>query len=249
MDRKDPIRLNKEPLIEAVWEIRFISEKPSFADLLPGLIFKELPNKYPNIVRLPAADFPAPILEQDPNLKYAPKIRMEDANHSVQIGEHVVSLSCSRPYSGWEKFSTDIRTLIDVVSNTKLIARLERCSLKYIDLIDLSETPSLKCLNVKLKLGAQDIDIQPLQLRTEIKENGLTHTIQIVSPAEVTLPGESKRLRGVIVDIDTIKFIKESESWDKVNDFLDLAHSASKSIFFNILKAETIEKLKPEYEE
>jgi len=44
MGDKIPIRLGKQPLIEAVWEVRFTSEKQSVADLLPGLIFKGLPD-------------------------------------------------------------------------------------------------------------------------------------------------------------------------------------------------------------
>lgn len=100
MDTKIPIRLKKEPLLEAVWEIRFSWTKPFVADLLPGLLFKALPKKYNNTVRLPAADIPAPIVERDPNLRYVPKIRLENGNQSIQVGEHVASLSCRRLYSG-----------------------------------------------------------------------------------------------------------------------------------------------------
>ena len=69
MKKKMPVRLKKEPLIEAVWETRFTSEKQNVADLLPGLIYQAIPGRYQNIVRLPVADIPAPIAEQDPNLR------------------------------------------------------------------------------------------------------------------------------------------------------------------------------------
>ncbi len=104
MHSRIPVRLRKEPLFEAVWEIRFTGTKAGVADLLPGLIFKELSHKYSNIVKLPAANIPDPIVESDPKLKYVPKIRIENANQAVQIGEHAVSLSCRRPYSGWPAF-------------------------------------------------------------------------------------------------------------------------------------------------
>ncbi|HAF49802.1 MAG TPA: hypothetical protein DCL04_01655, partial [Synergistaceae bacterium] len=51
------------------------------------------------------------MVEHDPNLRYAPKIRLENDNQVVQIGEHVISLNCRRPYSGWTQFSADIREL------------------------------------------------------------------------------------------------------------------------------------------
>jgi hypothetical protein len=103
---KIPVSLKKEPLLEAIWEIRFSSDKPSVAELLPGMLFSSnsLPQKYGNIVRLPAADIPAAITEQDQSLRYVPKIRLENGNQAVQIGEHVVSLNCRRPYSGWSIF-------------------------------------------------------------------------------------------------------------------------------------------------
>lgn len=250
MDNKIPVRLKKEPLLEVVWEIRFTSTKKAVADLLPGLIYKALPDKYPNIVRLPVADIPAPIAEQDPNLRYLPKIRLEGGNHAVQIGEHMVSLSCRRPYSGWENFSKDVRSLIAIVHDTGLIDQLERFSLKYIDLIQLKQPPDLRCLNIDLKLSGHQIDTQPVQLRTEIREDGLIHIIQIVSPAEASLPGDTERLKGVLLDIDTISSIsKKNGYWDEVESRRDKAHLASKRIFFNLLTAGTIEELEPEYEE
>lgn len=248
MDNKIPVRLKKEPLLEAIWEIRFSGAKSSAADLLPGMLFKALPGRYGNIVRLPVADIPALIVEHDRNLRYAPKIRLENGNQAIQIGEHVVSLSCRRPYSGWNQFSADIRDLAKAVQDTNLIETLERFSLKYIDLIELEQPLGLNCLNLALKLGEHEISTKPVQLRTEIKGNGLVHIVQIVSPSEVTLPGTEGRLKGVLLDIDTIKPLVEQESWDSLDQRLDDVHAACKKMFFSLLTPETVDKLEPEYE-
>ena len=48
MDNKIPVSLKKEPLLEAIWEIRFSAAKSSIADLLPGMLFKALPGRYGN---------------------------------------------------------------------------------------------------------------------------------------------------------------------------------------------------------
>jgi len=249
LNNKIPVRLRKEPLIEAVWEVRFTSKKQNVADLLPGLIYQAIPGRYPNIVRLPVADIPAPIAERDPNLRYVPKIRLEGDNQAIQIGEHVISLSCRRPYSGWKGFSADIRNLIAVGRETGLINHLDRFSLKYIDLIQLVQPPDLSVLNIDLKLGGHPVDKQPVQLRTEIIEEGLIHIIQVVSPAEVSLSGDASSSEGVLLDIDTIASFKEDGSWGDVEKRLDMAHSASKKIFFDLLTAETIARLEPEYPE
>lgn len=249
MAEKMPLKLKREPLIEAVWEIRFASARQSVADLLPGIVFNTL-DKYRNIVRLPSADIPAPIVEQDPNLKYVPTIRLEGGNHAVQIGKHVVSLSCRRPYSGWKMFSPNIRELIGMLRNTKLIDQLERFSLRYINLIELDQPPRLSCLNLELKLGSYGIHTRPVQLRTELTENELTYIIHIMSPVEVSLLGEDEKRRGVLLDIDTIRQVKEKgETWTEVETHLDEVHLASKRMFFDLLTPETLVRLGPEYEE
>jgi len=249
MNARVPVRLKKEPLLEAVWEARFIGDNPAVGELLLGVIYRAMGDKYAQIERLPAADIPAPIVEQDPSLKYVPKIRLTGDNHAIQIGEHVISLSCRRPYSGWKSFSAEIRTLISVIRNTVLLGRLERFSLKYLDLIESDQPPDLVCLNVGLKLGGEEIHGRPVQLRTEIRENGLIHVVLIASPAEASIPGAPERLTGVLLDIDTICKLGENESWEKVEKCLDMAHMAAKQMFFRLLTSETIERLDPEYEE
>jgi uncharacterized protein (TIGR04255 family) len=136
---KIPVRLKKEPLIEAIWEIRFSPAKPLVAGLLPGILFESSPKKFDNVVKLSFPNLPDFAMEHDPNLRYIPRIRLEGGNLSVQVGNRVLSLSCRRPYCGWSKFSSEIRQLIKVVRKTELIDRLERFSLKYIDLIELQE--------------------------------------------------------------------------------------------------------------
>lgn len=248
MKNRIPVRLKKEPLLEAIWEIRFSGAKSPVADLLPGMLFKSFPGKYDTVAKLPVADIPAPVVANDPNLRYVPKIRLEGANQSVQIGDRVVSLSCHRPYSGWDRFSADIRELAEAVQKTELVNRLERFSLKYIDLIELEQPVGLAHLNLELKLGEYELAAKPVQLRTEIKEKDLIHIIQIISPAEVALPGTEGRLKGVLVDIDSIKPIADDESWDVLQQRLDDVHTACKKMFFSILKPETVGSLEPEYE-
>jgi uncharacterized protein (TIGR04255 family) len=247
MTQRIPVRLKREPLLEAVWEIRFQSSNLSVGDLLPGFIYKALSGRYPDIVRLPVADLPAPIVEQDISFKYAPRFRLAGTNQAIQVGGYSLSLSCRRPYSGWKTFSADILDLISVLKETGLIDHLERFSLKYLDLIELDQPPNLNCLNIELKVGSHEISTLPLNLRTEIQEGPLVHVVHILSPAEASLQGDSKKLAGVLLDIDTIRPIGERESWDVLGNDLDEAHSASKAIFFSLLTEKTLLKLEPQY--
>jgi len=248
MDSRIPVRLRKEPLFEAVWEIRFSGTRAGVADLLPGLIFRELSDKYSNIIKLPIASIPDSIVQSDPKLMYVPKIRLEHGNQAVQIGEHAVSLSCRRPYSGWPVFSADIRKLASTIFQTGLVKELDRFSLKYMDLISLNQTTGLDCLDLDIRLGNIAIGGRPVQLRSEIVEKDLIHIVQIVAPARVSLPGDENDMRGVLLDIDTIKMTSGGNSWEILSQNLDDVHLSCKKIFFSLLKPETIEKLDPEYE-
>jgi uncharacterized protein (TIGR04255 family) len=245
-DNKIPVRLKKEPLLEAVWEIRFRMAKPSVLDLLPGLIYNAQSGKYPRTVRLPAADIPSTVVDIDASLRCLPKIRLEGDNYAVQISECAVSLSCPRPYSGWELFSKEIRVLAELLRGTTLIEQLERFSLKYVDLVEVKQPPDLGCLNVEVRLGGYQIDTRPVHLRSEVREGGLIHIIQIVSPAHAILPSGEEPV-GVLLDIDTICPLDGNGSWEMLESHLEEVHSASKRMFFGLLTVETLRELEPEY--
>jgi len=246
--KKIPILLKKEPLIEAVWEIRFKKTNPSIAELLPGLIFKEMHQRYPGISRLPAADIPSAIIDRDSSLRYVPKIRLDGGTRAIQIGEYVLGLSCRRPYPGWDAFSADIRALVNLVQETGLITSLERFSLKFVNLIETNQPPKLDSLNVELRVGDKANDESPVLIRTEMRTKEFVHIIQIVSPAEVVLPDEQSSRSGVLLDIDTIAFLQGDNSWLEMNNLLDEGHLAAKNIFFELLSRDTINKMEPVYE-
>ena len=242
-----PTRLRNEPLVEAIWELRFASKQETLLAILPGILYSALGDKNTNIIKLPFSELPSQIAENDPNLKYTPKIRVEGDNQSIQIGDYVIALSCRKPYSGWKKFSSSIRKLIKIVKETGYIEGLERFSLRYIDIIALGQPPDIKCLNLNIKIGDYDIDAWPIKLRTEIREKELIHILQIASPAKVTLPGEPEGTIGVVIDIDTIRSLTEGESWKAVYDSLDKVHQSCKEVFFGLLTEDTLSKLEPEY--
>lgn len=252
MSKRIPIRLGKEPLLEAVWEIRFGQDGDlPVGEMLPGILFQALRDSYPTIVRLPAADIPRPIAEVNDALRYVPTVRLEgaaDSPFAIQVGERVVSLNNRRQYSGWADFSNRIRELARLLKSTGLLQNPERYSLKYVDLIELDSPPSLASFQVSLFVGGRDLGTQHVQLRTEIVEEPLVHILQIASPVEVVLGGKEQR-RGALVDIDTIHTIpRELDFWTTLENGLDAAHARSKHLFFDLLTPEAEQRLDPVYE-
>ena len=245
-DNMIPKKLRKEPLLEAVCELRFKSDKDAISDLLPGLIFQKLDDRFPKIEKLPASNLPSVVFKNDPNLRYIPTIKLTGEPYSIMIGEHVFSLSCTRPYVGWDKFSSMIIELLAILRQTSLITHPERISLKYIDILLATEGLTLDALNFELQVGGKRITTEPVQLRTEINGEEFTNTIQIGSPAQAAL-NAGQLFDGILIDIDTISRTMPSDFLLDPKDLLDRAHAISKSMFFNLLKPETIKRLEPEY--
>ncbi len=241
-----PKRLKKEPLLEAIWELRFTSDKGSVVELLPGIIYQAFQGEYAKIERLAVGSIPPLILQQDEILRYAPSVKLECSPYAIQVGEHVVSLSCRRPYTGWEQFKSKILDLCEKLQKTELITHPERFSLKYIDVIDIAAQPSLEPLNIKLTLGNRSIEKNSVQLRTENRDKDFIYIIQIVTDVHSSIAtGES--FDGLLCDIDTIYQKKDGDFWKDFLKNLDKAHDCSKDQFFSLLKESTIKLLEPEY--
>lgn len=244
-DKLIPKRLGKEPLVEAVCELRFKSDKDSISDLLPGLIFQKLRDKFPKIEKLPASNLPPVVLKNDPDLRYAPTVKLIGELYSIMLGEHICAVSSTRPYSGWDQFSTMITELLKILNDTSLITHPERISLKYIDILPNKDGFMLDALNLDIQIGDHHITTAPFQLRTEINDNEFLGVIQIASPAH-TILRTGERLSGILIDIDIISRSMPDDFWEKPKIFLDKAHIMGKSKFFDILKTETIRRLDPE---
>jgi len=246
-EKQIPKKLGKEPLIEAVCELRFKSDKDSISDLLPGLLFQNLGERFPKVEKLPAANVPSVILKNDPNFYYVPTIRLIGTEPcSIMLGEHVFSFSSTRPYMGWDRFLATVIELLEILKRTALITRPERISLKYIDILEKKEGFTLDALELNLQIGGNRITATPVQLRTELEMGEFNNIIQIASPAQAKL-NTGQQFDGILIDIDTLSKTIPSDFWSDQKDFLDRAHTIGKSMFFNLLKLETINMLEPEY--
>jgi uncharacterized protein (TIGR04255 family) len=241
-----PKRLNKEPLIEVIWQMQFEGD-PGVGDVLPGILFAELKKSRPTLQlrRLPTADIPAPIAQVDPNLRFSPKMLMEEPGESFiwQVGDRVITLNCRKPYVGWDRFKEAVITLTRIVEGCGLIPQPLRHSLRYIDLLKDELAADLSALRLAIKLGDHEI-LDRLQMRVELPDAEILHVVQIVTGAQANLVGE--QMAGSIIDLETLSL--EHGNWDLLRSQLDMMHDRSKELFFSqILTADTIPKLEPEY--
>lgn len=244
-----PKKLNKEPLLDAIFELRFQSLVPASV-VLPGFLFNELEGDKA-IESLPVAQIPKNIRDNDPNLKFQPLTRVDWGQFFLSISDFSISVGCKYPYPGWAALKPAITNVINVVEKSRLITAIERYSLKYIDLlpgVDLREKVSM--INLDVSLAGHKLVREPFHIRVEIPRDGFTNAVQVVSSAQATLnTGLVKE--GMIVDVDTWTTFKHIPMEALLKDFsnkLDLIHQTNKAVFFDCITRATLQTLEPIYE-
>lgn len=244
-----PKKLKKEPLIDAIFEVRFAGKMPASV-VLPGVFFSRLHGEK-NIENLPIAQIPKPMRDADPNLKFAAISRIDWDKFFVNVGDFSISVSCKYPYPGWDNFRSAIVEIVAILAESNIVEKVERYSLKYVDLFPASDDQQkVSMLNVKVSIAGHDLKKEPFQIRIEIPKDGLVHVVQLVSSANAVLHNGTKK-EGLIVDVDTLASLEGVPMQSLLDEFpakLDSIHAANKAMFFDCLLPETITSLEPSYE-
>ena len=244
-----PKRLRKEPLLDALFECRFVAHFP-VSSILPGILFSEFEGEK-QLERLPQSEIPEAIRNSDPNLQYVPLVRIRLDNYSFLIGDRSLAVSCNLPYKGWNDFKPKIIKTIGILKKSGLINKIVRYSTKYVDLIqsdDFADQVSLA--NLSLRIGSHNLTKEPYQVRMEISVEGFINILQIISGTKVVMPDNSE-LQGFVIDIDTIKDtggISVEQLEVDLDNALEHIHRVNKETFFDCITEQTIARLEPEYE-
>ncbi len=196
-----PKKLNKEPLIDAVFEVRFSSKSPASV-IFPGFLFSNLGSDN-NFESLPIAQLPKEVRDANPQLKFAPLSRVGWGQFYINIGDNSVSVSCKYPYSGWSNFKPAIYKVVKILADSKIVEEVQRYSMKYVDMISsFDDQQKISMINFKVSIADHNLKTGPFQLRMEIPRDGLTNTVQVVSAAQAIVNGST--VEGLIVDVDTL---------------------------------------------
>ena len=249
MSERLPIKLKREPLIDALFEMRFTGAT-SASSILPGVLFSNLPGEK-TIERLPTEQVPKPIRDSDPNLRFAPIVRLHWDKFSISVGDRSLGVGCKMPYPGWETFKPAILKVVNVLKEIGVVHLIHRFSMKYIDLIPANNlADQISAINGTVVLGKHMLTQENFSLRMEIPEERMLHVVHVTSSATATMQDQST-LEGIIVDIDTIASLENLDfaHWlELLSAELESMHSANKAMFFECLRPETIASLEPVYE-
>lgn len=250
-----PKKLNKGPLADAVFEIRFSSSTPA-SSILPGLFFAKVeePAEWRS-ESLPVSEIPSQFRNADPNLRYQPLMRLHWNNFIILISDTALGVQFKTPYPGWIQFKEQIIKAINILIGTKIVQNIERYSIKYVDIIegkDLAE--QIQRINMDIRIGSHTLKEEPFTVRVEIRQDSFINIIQIAGPVtgqitEGEFHGQIRR--GVLVDTDTICNYQTNNLIQFTNELpnrLDEIHLENKKMFFECLTQDTVTYLEPVYE-
>jgi uncharacterized protein (TIGR04255 family) len=241
-----PLKLGKAPLVEAIFELRFGALFPA-SSILPGMLFSHLNGR--SVDKLPMSNFPEQVRSADPNLMYAPLVKIGWDAFTILISDRSVALGCIVPYPGWRAFKQGILKVVDIAGTANVVQSIERFSLKYINIFpaELGEIGSIA--NLDVRIGPYSAEGHNVQLRVEIRHGELIRVLTIASSAMSTFADGTSR-SGPLLDIDVIAVIEKnlfSEFSNNLPERVELVHAEAKAAFFTCVKPEIIKQLEPIY--
>ena len=174
MTNKLPTKLKKEPLVDAVFELRFYSSAPA-SSIFPGFFFSKLEGTK-NIETLPTAELPKHLRDSDPNLQFAPLVRIHWNNdYLISISDRSVAVACKYPYPGWRNFKQAILKVTDIVREVGIVHEIQRYSLKYVDLIPCDDIKDrVSYINLEIKLGSHKLKKECFSLGLRFQKTRLS---------------------------------------------------------------------------
>lgn len=243
-----PKRLNKDPILEAVCEMRFAGNGGGAPALLPGILTSKFGKVVPKFDALPVSSIPEPIRRSDANLKYAPLVRLSGDEFAISVGENVISVSSApRKYPGWTALQPFALSVFEAAIQADILGSIERISVKYVNLLPSAKGAKEVADLTKLvvKFGDHSLLNEPLQLRAEIRSGNLVTVVQVISSAHVEV-SPSENLSGVVLDVDTIWMSGKIDA-DQIGKVLDEAHQEEKRIFFSVITDTALNAMEPQY--
>ena len=224
--------LRKPPLIEAVFELRFLTD--TAYGLIPGRIFDELHEAFPQVEELPTAtlplDVPFPALVRH-------RFKSDDGGKLLQTGHGVLSVN-HLAYSQYSDLRADVERVIDVVIGLALVKQVRRVGLRYINLLTLDKPwSSVTTLTDKV----------PEAVSSRIRNRRFHYDLQYqpdrmnMALANVTTDG-AERLQ---VDLD---FFREETDVPQMQthailQWLDVAHERVYEAFMSLLTEEYLREI------
>jgi len=245
MQRKPlPERIDPDAIIEALVEFRF--EHAELPEAIVGrLLDAPLWANYSQI-RLPTADIPQPLRENDANLRYLPiiELRNKDNTRSAKIGGHVFSYHVLPPYPGWAAFLQELEAVLRTIIEKLKSDHFSRLGFRYINVLrpDEHHISGLADTEITVTVSNERLtEAINLNYRRTLDSN---HTVTVKMSTPEFVAGQVRPGYSLLCDIDVATKSEVSLSgFDAALDWIKAAHDFEKDEFFKMLPDAITEQL------
>ena len=242
MQTNYPTRLERPPLTEAIFEMRFEPAVGQSGELLPGLMFQHLKHVFSRVEPTPVGIIPKEMRLQHSHLRYVGQFRLAGDNDSLYLGDNVATLSRKPVYGNWGSFSGRCLEVATALRTTEYVDTIQRYSLKYNNSFDVANHP-LEPFRIQLDIERHSMSADGFALRFETRPDRFRTIVEIKSIVQ-----DSSSKRGTSFTIDTICTNELGDFWERIAEYLGAAHAVVEDHFFGLLKSETIESFGPSSE-
>jgi len=231
------------PIIEALCEFQFIPSQPW--DLtIPGLIYEKIQKEFP--VKKTQVGIGIQLKPTDKGIEHkvqqAPPIMQyisKDGTLLVQNGPDLLTINKLKPYTSWEKFKPVVFKNLKVYEEVAKPKGFKRIGVRYINRIDLKETPSN--LNEYLDFYPHYPKNLP---QTSIKfisrvEIPMKDNIDIMAITIGSVVPPKEGAFSIILDFDYFLNKPEAVTKDTVKDWIEQAHLSIENAFEACIKDKT----------
>jgi len=228
------------PIIDVIFDIWFESNMPS--EVLLGIIIEENLT-YNKVKNLPLLQVPLDIRLMDSNLKHQPlyEILSEEKPYKIILGHNSLGLALNGEYQGWdESFFPEIKNIYKTIFEKKIINKITRCGLRYIDFFENENIYEIGKISIKINDNTDTKDKLFLRVEKDVDSN-IAMAVVINNKASVKNFNGDKV--GSIIDIAS--FIKNKDFLNK-NNFFDITeqlHKINKNYFKEVANDKLIEQL------
>lgn len=237
-----PARIARCPIVEAIFEARFVSPQPWTT--MPGLLFAQIREKYPEQKDLPLTQLPEEVRRQDPAFMILPLIQFLGEKFLVQLGPRVVSL-VTKPnaYPGWNAIEQELTWLVGRLKDAGFVGETERVGARYIDFFG---EDVFSCLRLGLQINAKPLVGTQTDITTFLRRDALSIRLHVTNGAIVATKEGPKP--GSVLDVDAWFNPMDVDLFGNGLQRFAEAHHAIKGLFFGLITPEFLSKLDPTYE-
>lgn len=240
---KNPKKLKRDGIVEALFELRFGSNAISevYLSRLVGAIAAIEPSMI--VERLPLADLPAPMRRADPNLIYAATLQLRDAagKRIARIGDNVISWHALAPYPGWEIFGPEIGRVLDATRQSVDGLEIVRTGLRYLNFLNGDDhlIHGVKDIALDVTINGNAVDY-PINANYMHDFPAHRVTMKVATP-EFIQPRQPNV--SVFIDVDVNTDERPLPSFDGMTAWVDTAHNILKDEFFALMKPDILKQL------